>query len=215
MILSVTSTLPAEAAQAKAEIQAIARRTVSLRETVAYLRDALKDERSSSLLEVATLYEAVGAELPSAVIKRRMEQVEAFRQSVLANRRSHLIGEIAEAESKIAEGERRSRELDRKRSEILTALRSGGALEDLIDLQKRLDEAMTDMTTGEGDAWRAGWMAALDAAQSRLGDIARDLRLLRREDCVAAHYDLAADTVARLPMPDALREPTGLDYRGG
>lgn len=133
--------LSAEAAQAKAQIQAIARRAVSLRETVAYLRNALEGETSAPLLDVATLYEAVGAELPGAVIKRRMEQVEAFRQSVLANRRSHLAGEIAEAEGEIAEGERRSQELDRKRSGILTVLRSGGALDDFIELQRRLAEA--------------------------------------------------------------------------
>ena len=97
-------------------------------------------EGSLPLVDVATLYEAVGVELPGTVIRRRFEQVEEFRKSVVANRRSHLTAEIARAETELADGERRSAELDRKRSDLLVVLRSGGALDDFVDLQRRLAE---------------------------------------------------------------------------
>lgn len=146
-VVDLFKELSKEAAQAKTEIQVISRRAVLLRENVAYLRGALDGESSAPLLDVATVYEAVGVELPGAVIRRRMEQVEGFRQSVLANRRSHLASEIALAESEIAEGDRRSTELDRKRSNILLILSSGGALDDFLDLQKRLAEAEAEAAT--------------------------------------------------------------------
>lgn len=179
--------LSTEAAQAKTEIQIIARRAVSLRETVAYLRNALEGESSTPLLDVATLYEAVGAELPGAVIKRRMEQVEAFRQSVLANRRSHLTGEIAKAESEIAEGERRSRELDRKRSEILTVLRSGGALDDFIDLQKRLAVAEAE-AAALGERLKAA--VALEQESTQLDIDRANLKLRLIENLRAPGTDI-------------------------
>ena len=118
--------LAAEAALAKTELQAIARRAVSLRETVAYLRNALKDEGSQPVVDIATLYEAVGVELPGAAVRRRFDQVEEFRKSVVANRRAHLTAEIARAEAELAEGDRRAAELDDERSRTLAILRSGG-----------------------------------------------------------------------------------------
>jgi uncharacterized protein YydD (DUF2326 family) len=132
--------LSAEAAEAKKGIQSIARRAVSLRETVAYLRGAMDGEVSAPLVNVEKLYEAVGVELPGAIIRRRLDQVEEFQRSVLANRRAHLMAEIARAEDELAEGELRSAALDRERSRIMTMLRSGGALDDFIELQRLLIE---------------------------------------------------------------------------
>jgi uncharacterized protein YydD (DUF2326 family) len=113
--------LSAEAAARKTELQAIARRAVSLKETVAYLRQALEGEQVASVVDVQRLYEAVGVELPGAHIKRRFDQVAEFQRSVVANRRAYLSGEIARAEAEIAEGERRSIELDGERTRILTS----------------------------------------------------------------------------------------------
>ncbi|GJE47008.1 hypothetical protein GOFOIKOB_0027 [Methylobacterium tardum] len=134
--------LSAEAAAAKAEMQAIARRAVVLNETIEYLRNAIEGERSGSpLVDVERLYEAVGVELPGLVVQRRREQVAAFQASVLANRRAHLTEEIARAEGELALGEQRSTALEVTRTRILAILRSGGALDDFIDLQRLLAEA--------------------------------------------------------------------------
>lgn len=94
-----------------------------------------------------------------------------------------------------------------------------------------------DMTTGEGDAWRAYQAACV----ARLREMAAGMR--RWKEPAAAHYDQAADAIERMPSPAemqgllreyqsattaarktatevlmldrARREPTGLDYRGG
>ena len=134
--------LSAQAASAKAAMQAIARRSVSLRETLAYLREAIVGEQAvSSVVDVERLYEAVGVQLPGTVIRRRYDQVAEFQSSVLANRRAHLTAEIARAEAELAEGEQRSAALEADRTRILTILQSGGALDDFIDLQGLLAEA--------------------------------------------------------------------------
>jgi len=134
--------LSAEAARAKTEIQAVARRAVSLKETIAYLRNAIEGEQASSaLVDVERLFKAVGVELPGLVVQRRRDQVAAFQASVLANRRAHLTGEIARAEEELSEGERRSASLEVDRTRILGILRSGGALDDFVDLQGLLAEA--------------------------------------------------------------------------
>ena len=139
--------LSAEAAAAKAEMQTIARRAVSLKENLAYLREAIADEEVAPAVDVEQLYAAVGVELPETRIRRRYEQVAEFQRSVVANRRTHLAGEIGRIEREIAEGDRRSTALDANRTCILAILRSGGALDDFIDLQRLLSDEEAEAAT--------------------------------------------------------------------
>ena len=139
--------LSIEAAAAKSEMQDIARRAISVRENITYLRDALEGEQAPSIVSVERLYDAVGVELPSAVIKRRYEQVADFQRSVIANRRAHLTSEITSLEGELAEGHRRSIRLEGERKRILTILQSGGALDDFLDLQRLLNEADAEHAT--------------------------------------------------------------------
>ena len=146
----------------------------------------------------------MGAELPGAVIKRRMEQVEAFRQSVLANRRSHLNGEIAEVESEIADGERRSKELDCKRSKILTVLRSGGALDDFIDLQKRLAEVEAE-AAALGERMKAA--VALEQESTQLDIDRANIKLRLLENLRAPRTDIERDAADWARHRRPLRRP--------
>lgn len=156
--------LSAEAAMAKTELQAIARRAVSLKETVAHLKAAFEGEESASVIDVQRLYQAVGVELPGAHIKRRFEQVVAFQQSVVSNRRAHLAGEIARAEEEIADGEARSVEFERERTRILGILQSGGALDDFIDMQKLLTEADAEVAA-LNERLKAAWALEQETTQ--------------------------------------------------
>ncbi|MGR0188419.1 ABC-three component system protein [Azospirillum aestuarii] len=132
--------LAAEAANAKAEMQAIARRAVSLRETLAHLRGAIEQEHSAPTGDLRRLYASVGVELPG-VATRRFEDVERFHQSVLANRRAYLAEEIGWTEAELQSGAERSARLESDRSRILGLFHSGGALDDFVDLQRLLAEA--------------------------------------------------------------------------
>jgi uncharacterized protein YydD (DUF2326 family) len=129
-----------QATRAKVEIQAIARRAVSLRETLSHLQDALRRERVPEREDVTRLYEAVHIELPE-MARRRFVDVERFHKSVVENRRLRLQDEIDEIERELASGEARTAAFDAERGEILRILDGRGALEDFTALQKRLADA--------------------------------------------------------------------------
>jgi hypothetical protein len=68
------------------------------------------------------------------------------------------------------------------------------------------------------DARREGFLAALAMAERRCEDAARYVRLRARtgeDHTVASTYEQAGAMIRNLPVPADLREPTGLDYRGG
>jgi uncharacterized protein YydD (DUF2326 family) len=126
-----------KAARARSEMLALERRAVSLKQTLAHLRNALQEERAPQSEDLARLYAAVGIELPGTA-KRRFDEVQAFHHSVIENRRGRLEAEIAEITSRINEGEQRSAQLDAERSQILRFLDGHGALEDFVSLQEKL-----------------------------------------------------------------------------
>lgn len=131
------------AAKAKTEMQALGREIVSLRETLNHLESALARETPPDPAELEEVYAAAGIELPDVAL-RRLEEVRSFYDSVIRNRSLHLEREIAGVRGQIAENEERARELDSERSDILETLKSRGALDDFIDLQKELAELETE-----------------------------------------------------------------------
>jgi uncharacterized protein YydD (DUF2326 family) len=127
------------AAKAKTEMQALGREIVSLRETLNHLESALERETPPDPAELEEVYAAAGIELPEVAL-RRLDEVRSFYDSVLRNRALHLEREIGAVRSRITKNEDRVRGLDGERSDILETLKSRGALEDFIDLQKELAE---------------------------------------------------------------------------
>jgi uncharacterized protein YydD (DUF2326 family) len=164
------------AANAETEMQALARRAVSLRETLAHLQDALKRERLPERDDVTRLYQAVGIELPESA-KRRFEDVERFHQSVVENRRLRLQEEIDAIGRELAVGELRAAELDAGRSETLRTLEGRGALEDFTALQKRLADA-------EAASLRERFKAAeaLESETTQLGIDRKSIKRRLQED---------------------------------
>ncbi|WP_373533045.1 ABC-three component system protein [Vampirovibrio sp.] len=128
-----------KAAKARTEMLAIERQAISLKETLNHLQNALEQERGPESTDLTRLYKAIGVELPG-VAHRRFEEVAAFHNSVVENRRNYLQEEITGINAKISHGERVSAELNRERSEILKFLSGRGALEDFTSLQKNLAE---------------------------------------------------------------------------
>jgi uncharacterized protein YydD (DUF2326 family) len=129
-----------EVTKARAEMQAILRREVPLRDTVRHLEEALQQERRPDPADVSRLYSAVGIELPD-MARRRFADVERFHTSVVENRRLRLQEELDRTKREIEEGDKRFSILDEQRGEILRTLEGHGALEDFIALQKRLAQA--------------------------------------------------------------------------
>lgn len=132
--------LSRRAAQAKAEMQSIARHNVSLCESLEHLEAALRDEKSPQRPDIQDLYAAAGIELPGVAL-RRFDEVGAFYESVVSNRRVHLENEISSVKAQIAALETDAARLDQERSNILKSLEGRGALDDFLDLQRELADA--------------------------------------------------------------------------
>ena len=125
------------ASTARGEMLAIERRSVILKQTLDHLESTFNDERAPVSTDLDRLYRSVGIELPSVAV-RRFEEVKAFHESVIANRRSRLEEQILAARQELDEAETLSEALDTERSEILRFLEGSGALEDFTALRERL-----------------------------------------------------------------------------
>ena len=100
---------------------------------------SLADPDSNQPSQVRELFEAAGAVLAEG-FKRRLEDVEAFHKTLLANRREFLSIEL---EAMRVRAERRNNELtllSSQREAAMSALRAGGALEELAALQNEVAE---------------------------------------------------------------------------
>nr|WP_276040237.1 ABC-three component system protein [Sphingomonas sp. GM_Shp_1] len=116
---------------------AIERNAVILKQTLDHLEANYRDEQPPATTDVDRLYRAVGIELPTVAV-RRFEEVKAFHESVVANRRKRLEEQIDSTRSQLSNGEARSVVLDGERSEILRFLEGSGAFEDFTALQEQL-----------------------------------------------------------------------------
>lgn len=168
----------AQATTAKAEMQLIFRREVTLRETVRHIEEALRSEHDVGPSAIDRVYKAVGVELPE-MAKRRFEDVERFHRSVIDNRRLRLREDLEQAQREIEAGTARADQLDRDRSKILQALDGAGALEDFVALQSRVAEAEADAAT-LGERFKAA--VALESENTQLTIDRASLKRRLQED---------------------------------
>lgn len=110
------------------------------RELILQLRDAMESERPPAAENLDRLYREAGVILPSTV-GRRFDEVAAFHQAVVQNRRTHLANEVEAAEARIVERDRTREQLDGRRRQLMGILQSGGALEHYARLQEEAGRA--------------------------------------------------------------------------
>ena len=89
------------------------------------------------------LYKEAGVLLPD-LIRKRFDDVRDFHESVVRNRRAYLHDELAATKSRIAERDGEKSKLDTRRAEVMSVLKSAGALEQLMALQGELSRAEAD-----------------------------------------------------------------------
>jgi uncharacterized protein YydD (DUF2326 family) len=110
------------------------------RELILQLRNAIDSEQPPAADNLDRLYREAGVILPGTVGKR-FDEVAAFHQAVVQNRRAHLANEIEAAENRISERDRTREQLDMRRRQLMSILRSGGALEHYARLQEEAGRA--------------------------------------------------------------------------
>lgn len=138
-VLDSYNELSARAARAKTQMQQLSRETVSLRETLNHLEEALVSETPPDPNLIEQMYASAGIELPGVALKR-LDEVKQFHESIIRNRFSHLQKQIIETQAKISENANKVGILDEERQELLQILKDSGALEDFLMLQRELAE---------------------------------------------------------------------------
>lgn len=88
------------------------------------------------------LFEEAGVLLPG-LVKRRYDEVVAFHDSVVRNRRSYLESELIATRGRIAQRKVEQQTLDLRRAEVMQILSSAGALEHFQALQGELTKSQS------------------------------------------------------------------------
>jgi uncharacterized protein YydD (DUF2326 family) len=136
--------LESEASRLTRELAAFNHENTIDRRYVAELEQATTVEAPPRDVDIKQMYREAGIVLPE-LIKRRFEDVQAFHESVIRNRRSYLAQEIQAARARIEDRKQRQENLDRRRAEIMSILQSAGALEHFTALQAELARASAEI----------------------------------------------------------------------
>lgn len=201
-VIEAYKNLTDEAASFQRTMQETSRRLVSLKETIAFLTDALETEAPAYKVDIKSMYEASGIELPEVAL-RRFDEVEAFQKSILTNRKIHLQSQVEQTQRDIEAANEQLTTAGRARKSILASLQGRGAFEDLVELQKELarmeaeyanlQERMTAAEALEGDKAdlkvdRIELQRRLQADHATHADLLKKL-ILRIAELIAELYD--------------------------
>lgn len=132
--------LETEASVLTRDISTLNNENTADRELILQLREAINSEHPPATENLDRLYREAGVILPGTV-GRRFDEVAAFHQAVVQNRKAHLTNEVEAAEARIAERDGRRDQLDGRRRQLMAILRSGGALEHYARLQEESGRA--------------------------------------------------------------------------
>jgi len=102
--------------------------------TISDLERAMQTEAPPPLTDLKSIYAEAGVALPDVSIKR-YDEVQAFHESVIRNRRNYLAEELDAAKQRVTAREHEKRRLDERRAVIMKLLQSHGALEQYSQLQ--------------------------------------------------------------------------------
>ncbi|MCY2979136.1 MAG: DUF2326 domain-containing protein [Planctomycetota bacterium] len=136
--------LEQEASVAAREISSLANENTLDEERAKVIEEQLHEETEPSSDLIVAMYERAQIELPNLVVKR-LEDVRAFHEAVISNRRSQLQGEIDDARSRLAQRRSQMDALDVRRREIMNLLSSYGALDQMLKLQSELSRLQAEV----------------------------------------------------------------------
>lgn len=145
-VLPQYSELEAEADQVTSRISQISNANVVDAGSVREIETALRTEAPPSLAELEEVYAEAGVVLPE-IVTRRYNEVQAFHESVVRNRRDYLTGELEEAKQRIAAREREKESLDERRAAVMAILGSHGALEQFSKIQNEAARREAEVET--------------------------------------------------------------------
>jgi uncharacterized protein YydD (DUF2326 family) len=128
------------------------------------IEDTAEDADDAGVRELGLVF--------SEAALRRFDEVEDFHRTLAGNRRRFIESEIVRLQGAVREREPRIRQLQTRRQELVRQLASGGGLDDLMDVQRRVADATARLE-------------ALDEAIHKVRNVssAQDALLVRRATC--------------------------------
>lgn len=128
--------IEAQADDLTSEIHDLANGNVLDRRRLTNYRRAMEREEAPDGLQVEQVYRDAGLDF-SDMVKRRLQEVQAFHQAVVANRRRYLEAQVTELERALDGRDMRIQSLSDERASALGVLQSHGALDEYTALQER------------------------------------------------------------------------------
>ena len=126
-----------EASKLTREINELADANTIDRELVLDLTEALRRETPPPVNDLYRLYKEAGVVIAEAAL-RRFDEVKAFHDSVISNRRDYLSSEKLAAEQRINKRELEQAAKDARRADLMGLLQTHGALEHYNALRSEL-----------------------------------------------------------------------------
>ena len=175
------------------------------RELILQLRDAIESEQPPAAENLDRLYREAGVILPGTV-GRRFDEVAAFHQAVVQNRKVHLANEVEAAEARISERDRKREQLDGRRRQLMGILQSGGALDHYARLQEEAGRAEAEV---EGLRQRLTTAERIESTKVEL-EIERARLLKTLQNDLNERQDVISDAILTFEeLSSALYEKAG------
>lgn len=143
-ILPEYEAMEARASEISKSLSVLSADDVSEKEWLAQLQRALESESTVDSAKIDRLFLEASLELPDMVTKR-FEDVSAFHESIVRNRKEHLRQEMADITLRIGKRHEQKKKLDDERSGILMLLQSHGALDQYMEIQKSASKLEADI----------------------------------------------------------------------
>jgi uncharacterized protein YydD (DUF2326 family) len=132
-----------EASQLTQSLADIANENMLDRELISDLNNSLNSEIPPSYENLERVYQEFGVIFPTSV-SRRYEDVKIFHNTVIRNRKLYLQSEIDSADSRILERNKRKEEFILRRAQVMSILKSHGALDQFTKMHSDLIQLQTE-----------------------------------------------------------------------
>lgn len=187
-VIPTYSTVESEVTQLGQQIRGLNNQIISDRDYLAQLDHSLDEVQLDRATGLADLYAAADVQLPDVALAA-FDDVQAFHDSVIRNRRQYLAAEIARVNALLNANTTERNRLTQRRSDGLRLLSTGGAMETLVELQRDLARRQVHL-----ERLRERYEVAV-AMESQRGE----LRIERERLAAALARDLAERQHALAP----------------
>lgn len=138
--------LESEANRQTRQIQSLRNDRLKLERRLAYYEASLADETEAASSAIAEVYEQAGVEL-SGAIRKRLDEVQDFHASVIANRRAFLSAEVERLNDRIGELSAQITEVTIERGRIMSTLSAHGPWDEYQQLTDQQADLKAQLQT--------------------------------------------------------------------